>query len=398
MSYKRIATLALVGLSLTGCASMKDWFTSDKSKAKKAAEPAALVKFDQSLSIDRLWSASVGKGEGRTGVGQGPVVADGVVYAAAVEGGVHALDLHTGKSRWTWRPEKEKGKEKLRLSGGPGAGEGLVVIGTLDGQVIALDAAAGTESWRAKVGAEVIAAPVIANGLVFVRGNDGRTTALEASNGTQRWFNSQELPALTVRGNAPVLTGPGVVFVGNDDGSLSALAMADGRPLWEQPVGMPEGRTELERMADVDAAPVLDGNVIFASSYKDQTLAIEGPTGRPLWMREHGGAGQLAVTSGAVLLADGKGVVWGLDKYSGAALWSQPALARRELTGVAVHGDALVVGDLEGYLHWLRLSDGEFVARVRHGGDRLLAAPRVVDGILLVQNVDGKLAAYGLGR
>lgn len=394
--YKRIAVLALVGLSLTGCSSMKDWFTSDKAKAKKALEPAELVKFDASVELQRLWSTSVGKGEGRTGVGQGPVVADGVVYAAALEGGVSALDLHTGKRLWHWKPAKEKDKRPLRLSGGPGVGGGLVVIGSLEGEVVALDAAGGNEQWRAKVRSEVISAPAIANGLVFVRSSDGRVTALEAANGSQRWFNAQELPPLTVRGNAPVLPGPGVVFSGNDDGTLSALAMADGSPLWEQMVGVPEGRTDLERMADVDAAPVLDGTTLFATSYKDQTVAIEGPSGRPLWVRDHGGAGQLAVTSGAVLLADGKGTVWSLDKYSGAAQWSQPALARRELTGVAVLGDHVAVGDLEGYVHLLRLRDGEFAGRIRHSRERLLAAPRVADGVLLVQDVDGKLAAYRL--
>lgn len=394
--YKRIAIVALVGLSLTGCASMKDWFSSDKAKAKKALEPAELVKFESSVQLQRLWSTSVGKGEGRIGVGQGPAVADGVVYAAAVEGGVHALDLQSGKRLWHWKPAKEKGKRALRLSGGPGVGGGLVVIGTLEGEVIALDAVGGNEQWRARVRSEVISAPAIANGLVFVRSSDGRVTALEASNGNQRWFNAQELPPLTVRGNAPVLAGPGVVFVGNDDGTLGALAMADGAVLWEQVVGVPEGRTDLDRMADVDAAPVIDGNIVFASSYKDQTIAIDGPSGRPVWVRDHGGAGQLAVTSGAVLLADGKGTVWSLDKYSGAAQWSQPTLARRELTGTAVLGDYVVVGDLDGYVHVLRLSDGEFADRIKHSGERLLAAPRVADGVLLIQDVDGKLAAYGL--
>ena len=136
--YKRIAMLALVGVSLTGCASMKDWFTSDKAKAKKASEPAELVKFDASIELRRLWSASVGKGEGRIGIAQAPVVADGVVYAAALEGGVHALDLNTGKSLWHWRPEKVKDKPALRLSGGPGVGGGLVVIGSLDGEALPL--------------------------------------------------------------------------------------------------------------------------------------------------------------------------------------------------------------------------------------------------------------------
>ncbi|MGM3213592.1 outer membrane protein assembly factor BamB family protein, partial [Klebsiella pneumoniae] len=98
-----------------------------------------------------------------------------------------------------------------------------------------------------------------AQGLVYVRSNDGRVTAFDAGNGTQKWFNPSELPALTVRGNAPVVTGPGVLFIGKDEGSVAALAQQDGRTLWEQNLGNGEGRTELERMADVDGAPVLDG-------------------------------------------------------------------------------------------------------------------------------------------
>lgn len=398
MKLKHVAGLVLVAMTLTGCSTVKGWFAGKDAEAKKALEPAELVKFEPTLKVSKIWSASVGKGEGRIGLRQAPVVADGRVYAAAVEGGVHALDLQTGKEVWEYKPAKEKKKPKLRLSGGPGVGDGLVVIGTLDGQVIALDASNGTEKWKSKVPGEVIAAPAIAQGLVFVRSNDGRTTALDAATGEQRWFNAQELPSLTVRGNAPVVAGPGALFIGNDDGTLSALAMQDGRPLWEQTVGTPEGRTELERMADIDGAPVLEGNTLYVSSFKNETMAIEGPTGRPLWSRDHGGGGGVAVTSGNVVVTDGKGTVYGLDKTSGSAMWSQQALARRSVTGAAVQGDYAVVGDYKGYLHWLRLSDGELAARAKSGGDALLAAPVVADGIAVVQNVDGKLTAFRLAQ
>ncbi|WP_305803998.1 outer membrane protein assembly factor BamB [Stenotrophomonas sp. YIM B06876] len=396
--FKRIATVLLVTLALSGCTTMKGWFAGKDAEAKKALEPAELVKFEPTVKVDKLWSANVGKGEGRIGIRQGPAVADGRVYVAAVQGGVRALDLQSGKLIWKYEPSKVKKQPKLRLSGGPGVGEGLVAIGTLDGQVIALDAENGAEKWRAKVPAEVIAAPAIAQGLVFVRSNDGRTTAFDASNGTRRWFNTQELPSLTVRGNAPVVVGPGVLFIGNDDGTLTALAMQDGRPLWEQMVGTPEGRTELERMADVDGAPVLEGNTLFVSSFKNETLAIEGPTGRPMWSRDHGGAGGVAVSSGNVVVTDSKGGVFGLDKSTGSAMWSQQALARRSLTGAAIQGDYAVVGDYKGYLHWLRLDDGGLAARAKTGGDALLAQPVVVDGILLMQNVDGDLTAFRLGQ
>ena len=161
---------------------------------------------------------------------------------------------------------------------------------------------------------------------------------------------------------------------------------------------MPEGRTELERMSDVDGAPVLDGTTLYATSFKNETLALEGPSGRPLWTRDHGGAGGPGVSSSVVVVADNAGSVWGLDKSSGAAMWSQAALARRSLTGVAIQGDYAVVGDYKGYLHWLKLSDGALAARARAGRDTLLAQPLVVDGILLVQNTDGDITAFRLAQ
>ena len=395
---KRVATLVLMGVALSGCSTVKGWFAGKDAEAKKAQEPAELVKFEPTLKVDKIWSTGVGKGEKRIGVRQAPVVADGRVFAAAITGGVQALDLQTGKTVWTYEPAKVKKQPRLRLSGGPGVGEGLVVIGTLDGQVIALDANDGTEKWRAKVPGEVISAPAIAQGLVFVRSNDGRVTGFEASNGTQKWFNPRELPALTVRGNAPVVAGPGVLFIGNDDGSVAALGMQDGRTVWDQMVANGEGRTELERMSDVDGAPVLEGNTLYVSSFKNQTMAIEGPTGRPLWARDHGGAGGVALTSGNVFVTDSKGGVFGLDKMSGTAMWSQTGLARRTLTGPVIQGDYVVVGDYKGYVHWLRTEDGQMAARAKTGGDALRGALVVADGILLVQNVDGKLTAFRLAN
>lgn len=399
--YKRVALIAVMGLSLAGCSTVKGWFAGKDAEAKKAQEPAELVKFEPSVKVEKIWSIGVGKGEGRIGVRQHPVVADGKVYAAAITGGVQAVDLQTGKRVWQYEPKKQERnnrKFKQRLSGGPGVGEGLVVIGSLSGDVIALNQADGTEKWRAKVPNEVIAAPAIAQNLVLVRSNDGRVTAFDAATGERRWFHAEEGPTLSVRGNAPIVTGPGVVFVGNDTGTLSALALQDGRPLWEQAIGVPEGRTELERMSDVDGAPVLEGTTLYATSFKNQTLALEGPSGRPLWTRDHGGAGGVGVSSAMVVVSDNGGVVWGLDKSSGAAMWSQAALARRSLTGVAIQGDYAVVGDYKGYLHWLKLSDGALAARARAGRHTLLAQPQVADGILLVQNTDGDLTAFRLAQ
>lgn len=396
LMFKRIAIIAVLALVLSGCSTVKGWFGGKDKENEKPTEPAELVDFTPSLTVSKLWSANAGKGEDKLGLQQTPVVEDGKVYAAAVEGGVRVFDLQTGKKVWEYEPEKEKKKPELRLSGGPGVGEGLVVIGTLEGQVIALEAATGTEKWRAKVPNEVITAPAIGQGLVFVRTNDGRVSAFDATNGERRWFHNQEPPNLTVRGNASLTLGPGVLFVGNDDGTVSALAVNDGREIWNQTVGVPSGRTELERMADVDGAPVLDGTTLFATSFKKETVALEGPSGRPLWARENGGVGGVGITSSSVIVSDPAGTVWALDKYSGAPMWSNPSLARRSLTGPSVHGDYAVVGDLDGYVHWLKVDNGEVAARERAGRKPLRGKPVVADGILIVQNVNGELTAFRL--
>jgi len=120
-----VALLCVVALG--GCSTVKGWFDSSKDDGKPT-EPMALTDITPTVVVAKLWSANAGKGEGRLGARQGPVVADGRVYAAALEGGVRAFDLKSGQSVWSY-------PSKLRLSGGPGHGDGLVVVGGLDGEV-----------------------------------------------------------------------------------------------------------------------------------------------------------------------------------------------------------------------------------------------------------------------
>lgn len=382
-----VSAAACVLVLLGGCSTLKGWFGS---KDQEALKPAELTTFTATATPQRLWSAKVGKGEGRVGARQAPAVEGGRVYAAALEGGVTALDLQTGQRAWHHESE-------LPLSGGPGVGEGLVVVGSLEGDVVALDAATGAQRWTAKVGNEVLAAPVIGQGVVLVRSIDGRVTAFDADDGSRMWFWQRETPALSVRGSGSPLLGPGLVFVGSADGTLSAVSLAEGRLLWEQTIAAPEGRTELDRMADIDGQPALEGTTIFATSYKGRTMAIDGPSGRPLWAHGAGGPGAVAIGLDKVVVTDPQGTVWGLDKATGTAMWQQAGLARRNVSAPAVQGDHVVVGDFEGYLHWLRLGDGAFAARVDAAGDPIIATPVVADGIVLAQSTGGELSAWRIG-
>lgn len=385
-SFRLIAAAALAVALLSGCSTVKNLF--DGRGKDRSKDPTPLVQITPSANVKKLWGASVGKGGEHLGLAQRPAIADGRVYAAAVEGGVSAFDLRSGQSVWRYASE-------LPLTGGPGAGDGLVVVGSLEGDVVALDAATGAEKWKAKVANEVLVAPAVGGGMVFVHSNDGRVTALDAGTGERRWFYSADVPALTVRGNGAITVGPGILFVGNDNGTLTALSMTDGGVVWTTPVAQPEGRSELERMADVDGPALLDNTTVYATSYKNHTVAIDGPSGQLMWDRENGGPRGLGLSNSAVVVTDPTGKVWGLDKNTGSSLWQQDGLAYRSTSAPAVQGDYAVVGDLEGVLHWLRLSDGAFAARSDVGG-AITGQPAVADEVLVVQTVDGQLAAFAL--
>lgn len=389
-------------LLLGGCSTIRNVF--DGRGKDRSAEPAELSAITQTATASRLWTLNVGgapssgsrwtlglggrKKDGWYGVSPRVAIADGRVYAAGLSGQVVAADLRSGATAWS-RPLG------LVLSSGAGAGEGVVVVGSIEGDVVALDAATGNEKWRAKVGNEVLAAPAVGGGMVFVRGNDGRITAFDAATGERRWFHSAEIPALTVRGNGGIAVGPGLVFASEDNGTVTALSASDGHLVWSTGVAQQDGRSELDRMADVDGAPILDGTTVYATSYKKRTMAIDGPSGQPMWERENGGPGGIGLAGDRLVVTERDGGVWALDRASGGSLWQQAALARRNVTAPAVQGEYAVVGDFEGYLHWLRLSDGAFAARL-DAGDAIIAQPAVADGVLVVQSADGQVSAFSV--
>ncbi len=386
---RRILLLTvLAAFALAGCSTIKGWF-GGKSKKENVNPPAELVDFTPTVEVRELWSTSLGDGEGRLGLRQKPAIADGRVYAADDEGRVYALDAGSGKQVWETETE-------LQLSGGPGAGEGVVVVGGLDGDVIAFDAGSGAEKWKSKVTSEVISTPQIASGLVVVRANDGRAFGLDLADGKRKWVFDQPLPTLTVRGNAsPIVVDGSTVYLGYDNGSVVALSLADGLRMWEQSVAQPEGRTELERMNDVDGDLAVADGVVYATSFKGQTLAMGAADGRPLWNRDLGSYAGLGLAGDRLVTSDTDGSVYALDRNGGEAVWKNDKLGWRWLTTPAVQGDYAVVGDLEGYLHWLKLDSGELAARTRVQRSPIRATPQVgADGTLYAVTTEGKLAAY----
>lgn len=330
------------------------------------------------------------------------------MFAADSANQLVAIDKTTGKIKWKATPNKEaasggwkfwqKPTQPFALTGGPAVYSGLVALGGRNGEVFAFNAADGSVLWKTMVSSSVISAPLITFDTVIVRANDGKVFGLDLSTGEKRWQFDRGLPTLSVRGNSAPVLGPGLIFVGYEDGTLIALRQQDGQRVWEQLIAKPDGRTELDRMSDIDGEIQVGDREVFASSYHNSTMAIALNNGQPIWVREIGGYAGVAMLSDRIIVGDRDSNLWALDRNSGSDLWKQSAFLRRSITTPVVHGTYIVVADAEGYVHWLDSASGDVKGRVKVGGT-VRGSPVVSDdGILFIQNVDGQLSAFSLAQ
>jgi len=365
------------------------------SKDKTVEPPAELVDLNQTLAVKKVWSEGVGGGGEKLRLALGLAEDSGVLYAASRDGKVRALDADTGRTRW-------QVDTKADLSAGPAVGDGLVVVGTTSGMVIALEVADGQQRWRAKMSGEVLAAPLVAGDRVVVRSVDGRMRALNAADGAEAWMVEDVVPRLTLRGTSAPARAGDVVIGGFDSGRIMAVALASGDILWQAQVSSPRGRTELERIADIDSAVRVAGEEIYAIGYQGRIAMIALDTGQVWWARDLSSYRGIGLDDDQLYVATSDGDVVALKRRDGGTVWEQTGLKRRALSTPVTHAGAVVVGDFEGYLHWMDRGSGRFVARQRLGSTRIAATPLVIGYRLFVMDEGGKIAAYrgggGAGR
>lgn len=374
-----LAVLALTAAVLGGCKTTGIVHTP---------KPLAALEHPL-LHVDQQWSTRIGNGSGGVFSGLRIVAAEDAVFVGSIDGKAAAYDPATGKRIW-------RVNTHARLISGPTLDGRQVLFGTLDAQVIALDRATGDRLWTGKASSEVLAPPVGDQHVVVVRSVDGRVYGLNASDGQRLWSFSRPEPRLTLRGqSAPLLVG-GDVLIGEDDGTVNALDVMSGKALWQQAIAIPAGRSELSRMADIDAdlLPGLAG--VYVASYGGTVALIDPNRGEIGWKRSvKAWAGMALSPSGNTLyVAADDGDIWALDATTGAQAWRVDTLHYRMPSALAVNGDTIVAGDFEGYLHWLSPRDGEIVGRVRLGRDAIVAAPVALGDIVYAMDVAGHLAAY----
>jgi len=378
---RAFTVVALSLVALAGCS----WF-GDKDNAEP---PAELAEFSESVRLEQVWSRDTGAGTDEQLVRLVPLVAGERVFVADRSGAVRAYSLEKGEQLW-------HSKTRTAISAGPGVGDGLVVVGSSDADLIALDAETGEQRWRTAVSSEVLSVPQIYRGIVVVQTVDGMLAGLDAASGERLWIQSRSVPVLTLRGTSTPLVDDGVVIAGFANGKLSALDVRSGTSLWEAVVAVPSGRSELQRMVDVDVDPVVRDGVLYVTSFQGQMAAVGLQNGRVLWNREMSAYAGIAVDSQQVYVSDENSEVWALDRASGASLWKQAALRRRALTGPAVAGAYIAVGDFEGYVHLLSRQDGSIGGRRKVDSEGILATPVALGERLLVLGAGGKLVLYRL--
>ncbi|MQX53231.1 outer membrane protein assembly factor BamB [Alcanivorax sediminis] len=360
------------------------------SSNPNAIEPNDLPKFKASYKVKRLWSEGVGDGLEESQLTLRPAVTTQLVVAGDVNGNVYAIQRDKGKRLW-------RVKTGDRIAGAFYAGYGMVLYGTREGMAVALDAETGETRWRTQLTGEALAIPTSDGSLAIFQTQDGHVTALDAETGEQRWDYETPPPTLTLRGLAqPVIAGD-KVYAGFANAKVAALDLVSGSPIWEKRIAEPTGRSELDRLVDVDGSLVVEGGGVFAVSFQGKVGVLDKDTGRQYWDKAMSSATAISTSgAGSLFVADDVGVVRAIDQRGGTVLWQQDKLYGRRLTGTAYQDGLVAVGDFEGYIHWLNADDGSIVARKRHDRDGFAGTPVAYDDVLYVIGFDGKLSAYRL--
>jgi len=356
------------------------------SKNKAADKPAVLVPLVNRIDVKTAWRTKLHGEKPILRLGLDVAVDGQRAFAASYKGNVAAYDLATGKQLW------ERAVHAPR-SAGPAAADELVVVQSSKGDVIAMSEQDGTPRWRVHINAELLSAAAIGDGVVVVRAVDGKLHGLSARDGSENWVIDQQVPRLSLRGTSrPILAGE-LAVCGFDNGRVVAVTVGNGGAAWEASVGLSHGSTELQRLIDIDAPVVADGDDLFAVAYQGRIARIARDNGQIVWARDLSSFRGLAVDANGVYVSTAEGDLVRLDRRTGTEQWRQKSLERRQLSAPSVYHGRVVVADLAGIVHWFDAATGDPLARTSLGKQRISTPPVVADELLLVFGDGGELNA-----
>ncbi|MBC3958557.1 outer membrane protein assembly factor BamB [Morganella morganii] len=385
MQLRKTLLVGLVAsVLLAGCSSEQDTIVM-----------SPLPEVTSQFTPETVWDKSVGDGVGKYYSHLSPTWEGSSVYAADRNGLVKALDTDSGVEIWSVNLAEKTGflsaDIPAMLSGGLTVSGEHVYVGTERGTLIALNANDGEIAWTANAGGEVLSRPEVSDGLVLVHTGNGLLQAFDTASGEQRWSLNLDTPSLSVRGESAPAVAMGAAFVGGDNGRVSAVMLGQGQIIWQQRISQTTGTTEISRLNDVDMTPVVADGRVYAIAYNGNLVAMDMRSGQILWKRDFGSVNELVLDGESLYVVDQDDNVYGLRAADGVTMWSQDKLLHRNLSAPEIFNGYLVVGDGEGYLHWLDTSNGQFVAQNKLNSSGILSRPSIAGDKLMVQARDGRL-------
>lgn len=365
--------LGSIALALIGC--------SGSSRVRK---PAELIPVTNQFEMVPVWTTNIGSSEG---FNFHSAVAGDAIYAASNGGAVTKIDLASGKKIW-------EASVPERLAIGPGSDGRITVVVGIKGTVYAFDDT-GKPLWNINIASEVLSEPVVSGGVVIVRTLDNRFLGLDAQTGTRRWIYQRPQSALSLRvGYGMLPLNNEVVVTGFSAGRFGMIAIANGGLVWETPISFPKGFSEIERLNDVTAQPSIEGDIVCAVSYQGRIGCAQVRTGNLLWYKDFSSYTGTAQSAELVFSANEKSQISAFATKDGTPVWENTKLTYRDVGESLAIGKVILMGDVEGYVHTLSQSNGDYVSRFRHDSSPISVAPIAVGGLILIQSQGGKLAAY----
>jgi outer membrane protein assembly factor BamB len=323
---------------------------------KDYSNAAKLQPVKTQLDVKLQWIVPTGDVPDYASAQLTPVVKGGNVFIADISGKISMLDAVNGKTIWSHTIANS-------ITSNPGVGNDLVYIGTRNANFIALDRKNGTERWRTQLSSVTLATPLVLKDSVIVQTIDGKVASLNANTGKLNWTYSNPVPKLTLRGTASPIKVGDAIIVGFAAGSLVSLDVNNGEINWTATITTPRGRTDLERLADIDGLFQAFDNTVYVCSYQGRVAAVSVADGNIQWSRKMSSYRGLSIGNGQIYISDVADNVWALDARTGATLWRQGKLSGREISAPVAVGKDVVVADFDGYIHWMSGEDGRFIAR-----------------------------------
>lgn len=383
MQLRKTLLVGLVASALlAGCSSETDSIVM-----------APLPQVENQFTPSIVWDKSVGNGVEQFYSELSPVWDGSAIYAADRKGLVKALELDSGKELWSVDLSKRTGflsaNLSALLSGGLTISDDKIFIGTERGSVIALNKENGEVLWDVEVAGEALSKPVVSGDMVVIHTSNGQLQALDTATGAIKWTVNMDTPSLSLRGESAPAVAFGAAIVGGDNGRVSAVLLSQGQLIWQQRISLVTSSTEIGRLNDVDMTPVIDDGKVYAIAYNGTLAALDMRSGQMLWKRDLGSINDMVLSGDNLYLVDQTDRVLAVRKSDGVTLWTQDQLLNRGLSAPEVYNGYIVVGDKEGYLHWLDTSTGGFVAQNKLNSSGIHSRPVIASDKLMVQTRNG---------